>query len=183
MKKVFGLAIILIALLLTVQNAKAQKEKALKIGIVDVEMIVKELPEAMDADKTLQQMAQSFKDSLLSIEKIFGAKMEQYNKQKTMMNPEQQKKEEESLQQLQIEYQKYQQEKLGAQGELAQNREKLLAPIREKVRTAIQKVAKKEYMNFVLDKASPMLLYAEDEFDITFSVLDLLKRGMSGDKK
>ena len=177
MKRSIGIALVLFVLLLTAQNLKAQKDKALKVGIVDVEMIVKELPEAVGADKTLQDMAQSYKDSLLSIEKIFGAKMEQYNKQKTMMNAEQQKKEEESLQRLQIEYQKVQQEKLGAQGELAQSREKLLAPIREKVRAAIQKVAKKEEMTFVLDKASPMLLYAEDQYDITFSVLDLLKRG------
>ncbi len=177
MKRLFGLAVIIIALLITVQNAKAQKEKAIKIGIVDVEMIVKELPEAIEADKKLSELTQMYRDSLLAIEKIFGGKMEQYNKQKTMMNAEQQKKEEESLQQLQLEYQKFQQEKLGQQGELAQTREKLLAPIREKVRTAIQTVAKKETMNFVLDKASPMLLYAEDQFDITFSVLDLLKRG------
>jgi len=174
MKKVIGIAFILIALI-TVQNAYAQK--SLKIGVVDVEMIVKELPEAMEADKKLQEMAQSYKDSLISIEKIFAGKMEQYNKQKTMMTTEQQKKEEESLQQIQIEYQKYQQEKLGAQGELAQSREKLLSPIRVKVRTAIETIAKKENMNFVLDKASPMLLYSEDQSDITFSVMDLLKRG------
>jgi len=178
MKKFFLLTLVVVALLLSVNNVKAQKEKPLKIGIVDVEMIVKELPEAMEADKKLQELAQTFRDSLLSIEKIFAGKMEQYNKQKTMMNLEQQKKEEESLQQIQIEYQKFQQEKLGAQGELAQTREKLLAPIREKVRSAIQSVAKKETMNFVLDKASPMLLFAEDQFDITFSVMDLLKRGI-----
>jgi len=178
MKRLFGLTIAVFTLFLLVQSANAQKEKPVKIGIVDVEMIVKELPEAIEADKRLQELAQSYRDSLLSIEKIFASKMELYQKQKAMMNPDQQKREEESLQQLQLDYQKYQQEKLGAQGELAQQREQLLAPIREKVRTAIQKVAKKEDMNFVLDKASPMLLYAEDQFDITFSVLDLIKRGM-----
>ena len=175
MKKGIGIAIVIIALILTLQNTNAQK--GLKIGVVDVEMIVKELPEAIEADKKLQGLAQSFKDSLLSIEKVFAGKMEQYNKQKTMLTTEQQKKEEESLQQIQIEYQKFQQEKLGAQGELAQTREKLLSPIRDKVRGAIQKVAKKEDMNFILDKASPMLLYSEDQYDITFSVMDLLKRG------
>ena len=178
MKKLFGLSVLILALFLSVNQSKAQKEKPIKIGIVDVEMIVKELPEAIDADKMLQDLAQGYRDSLLSIEKKFSAKMEQYNKQKTMMPADQQKKEEDALQQIQIEYQRYQQEKLGAQGELAQTREKLLAPIREKVRSAIKSVAGKEDMNFVLDKASPMLLYAEDKYDITFSVLDLLKRGM-----
>jgi outer membrane protein len=180
MKKLFGVSVLVLALFLTVNQSKAQKEKEkpIKIGIVDVEMIVKELPEAVDADKKLQDLAQGYRDSLLSIEKKFSARMEQYNKQKTMMTADQQKKEEESLQQIQLEYQRYQQDKLGAQGELAQTREKLLAPIREKVRSAIKSVAGKEDMNFVLDKASPMLLFAEDKYDITFSVLDLIKRGM-----
>lgn len=177
MKHLLGVTVLVFALLITVNESKAQKEKPLKIGVVDVEMIVKELPEAVEADKKLQELAQVFRDSLLSIEKKFGARMEQYNKQKTMMTADQQKKEEEALQQIQIEYQRYQQDKLGAQGELAQTREKLLAPIREKVRSAIKSVAGKEDMNFVLDKASPVLLFAEDKFDITFSVLDLIKRG------
>lgn len=175
MKRLLSIIIIFVAILAITSYSQAQK--GLKIGIVDVEMIVKELPEASDADKQLQDMAQSYRDSLLTLEKVFTERADKYKKQQSTMTVDQQKKEEEGLQKIQIDYQKFQQEKLGQQGELAQSREKLLSPIREKVRTAIKKIAEKEDMTFVLDKASPMLLYAEDKFDITFSVLDLLKRG------
>ena len=176
MKKVFAV-LVLVALTMIATNTAFSQKGTIKIGVVDVEAIVKEIPEAADADKKLQEMNVTFRDSLSAMEKTFVEKAEQYQKQKAMMTPDQQKKEEESLQKIQIEYQKFQQEKFGTQGELAQMREVLLAPIREKVRKAIQKVAKEEQMSFVLDKANPILLYSEDKYDITFKVLDTLKRG------
>ncbi|NNG26892.1 MAG: OmpH family outer membrane protein, partial [Ignavibacteriaceae bacterium] len=43
---------------------------------------------------------------------------------------------------------------------------------------AIEQVAKDEAMQFVLDKSGDIiLLYADAAFDITFKVLDKLKRG------
>ena len=42
----------------------------------------------------------------------------------------------------------------------------------------IQEVAKEEGMNFVFDKAGDvLLLYADAQYDITYKVLDKLKRG------
>lgn len=175
MKKLIAATILIGAIFLFSKTANAQK--GLKIGVVDIETIVKTMPEAATADKKLQDLSKKYRDSLVSLEKKFNSKMEKYNKQKAMMTPKQQKKEEQSLQQIQMDYQKFQQEKLGAQGELAQTREKLLSPIRKKVKIAIEKIAKKEKMSFVLDKSTPILLYAEDKYDITFSVLDLIKRG------
>jgi len=175
MKKFISVILLLAFVFLFSKTANAQK--GIKIGVVDIETIVKTMPEAAAADKKLQDLSQKYRDSLLSLEKKFNSKMENYNKQKAMMTPKQQKKEEQALQQIQMQYQKFQQDKLGAQGELAQTREKLLAPIRKKVKVAIEKVAKREKMSFVLDKSTPILLYSEDKYDITFSVLDLIKRG------
>ena len=174
MKRLVLLIIMLVAL---VSFAQAQKEKPLRVGVVDVEKIVKEIPEALEADKKLQTITVAFRDSLNTIEKNFVERAEKYQKQKTMMTADQQKVEEESLQKIQIEYQKFQQEKFGNQGEIAQLREELLAPIREKVREAIKRVAVKEGMSFVFDKTNPTLLYAEDAFDITLAVMDNIKRG------
>lgn len=169
--------LVIILFVAFVSFAQAQKEKTLKIGVVDVEKIVKDIPEAIEADKKLQVITVGFRDSLATIEKSFVERAEKYQKQKTMMTPEQQKVEEEALQKIQIEYQKFQQEKFGNQGEIAQLREELLAPIREKIRESIKKVAQKEGMSFVFDKTNPTLLYAEDSFDITLAVMDNLKRG------
>jgi outer membrane protein len=50
--------------------------------------------------------------------------------------------------------------------------------VKKKIYAAIEKVAKEEGMQFIFDKSGDiLLLYADEAFDITFKVLDSLKRG------
>jgi Skp family chaperone for outer membrane proteins len=152
-------------------------QKGIKIGIVDVQAVAKEIPESIEAENILLDLSKKFQDTLLLMQKDLEQKFAQYQKQKTMMTADQQKKEEEALQAQNMQLMRYKEEKFGQVGDLAKNREKLLEPIRKKVRDAIEKVAKKEKMNMVVDKGSAFLLYAEDKLDITYSVLDAIKRG------
>ena len=73
----------------------------------------------------------------------------------------------------------YQSDKFGQTGAYAQKQEELLAPIREKVKKAIQEVATTDGIDVVFDRASPAqdILFASDKLDITFKVLDTIKRG------
>ena len=56
--------------------------------------------------------------------------------------------------------------------------DEIFTPVKNKIYAAIQQVAKDEAMQFVFDKSGDIiLLYADSSFDITFKVLDRLKRG------
>lgn len=149
----------------------------LKVGIVDLDEIGQNLAEAKDAEKKLTELGKKFQDTL----QIMQAQLEQefatYQKQKSMMGQEQQQAMEQDLQAQQMALQQYYQEKLGQQGEIMVRRMEFLAPIREKIEKAISKVAKDEGLSLVLDKGNPAVLYAEDKLEITFKVLDQLKRG------
>ncbi len=178
MKK--SMSIVLALMILLSVNSFAQKKSAaadpVNIAVVDVETIVKELPEAIEADKKLKDIGTKWQDTLITMRKDLEGKFQQYQKQKSMMAADKQQKEEESLQALNAQMMQYQEEKFGQQGELGSLREKFLEPIRTKVRTAIEAVAKEENFNLVLDKGSSSLLYVEPKFDITFRVLDKIKR-------
>ncbi|HAW08482.1 MAG: OmpH family outer membrane protein [Chloroherpetonaceae bacterium] len=149
----------------------------LKVGIVDIEIILKEMPEAVDADKKLKEIGTKWQDTLLAMKKDLDDKLQQYQKRKSVMTIDQQQKEEESLQNLNMQLMQYQEQKFGQTGELSATREQFLTPIREKIRQAIQKVAKEEKINLVLDKTSQAVLYYDDKFDLTYKVLDVIKRG------
>lgn len=150
---------------------------ALRIAVADMEKIAKELPEALEADKMLTAMRQKYVDSIQTIEKQYKEKIDAYTKSKSMMTPDAQKKEEDELRNLQQQYVAFQEDKFGAAGELARKRDELLRPLLLKVQQAVQAVAKEEHYTFVFDKAANTLLYAEDKTDITFKVIDKLKRG------
>jgi outer membrane protein len=151
----------------------------IKIGVVDTQIIVSGLPEAIDANKMLTDLKQKYSDSLVTIQKDYTTKREQFEKQKAMMPADKQKETEDQLKAIENQYLQFRDDKFGNQGELVQLTEKILAPIREKVKKAIEDIAKEEGMNFVFDKATtnPVLLYSDDKYDITYKVLDMIKRG------
>ncbi|MGA2298711.1 MAG: OmpH family outer membrane protein, partial [FCB group bacterium] len=94
------------------QSAFAQKgEKAVNIGVVDVETIVKELPEAVAADKLLKDITQKYRDTLMLFQKEYSDKIDAYDKQKSMMTADQQKKEQDAMKAIEIKFQKFQEDK------------------------------------------------------------------------
>lgn len=148
-----------------------------KVGVVNAEVILKELPEALAASKTIEETGLKVRDTLQMMQKEFESRIENYRKQEAMMTADGKRKEEESLNALRTRFLQYQEEKLGNTGEIARMRESLLQPIRVKVNDAIAAVAKEEKINLVLDKVAGLVLYHEDKADITYKVLDKMKRG------
>ena len=164
----------LVAVLLFSSAAYAQN---LKIGIVDIETIVSELPQAKKAEEKLNALGQKYQDSLIQMRADLETRFAAYQKQQAMMPADQKQKEEEALQMLNMQMQQYSEKHFGQAGTLAAKREELLEPIRKSVKTAIDNVAKAEKINLVLDKNEQIVLYSDDKMDITFRVLDQLKRG------
>lgn len=174
LKKSFTLLFVVTLFVLCNISTNAQN---LKIGIVDVAVVVESMPEAAQGEKYIKEISTKYQDTLLSMQKNLEEKLAQYRKQQTMMPKDQQQKTEEELQGQNQQLMMYQQSKFGQTGELAKIRENVLTPLREKVVSAIKEVAKAEKMNFVFDKTNASVLYAEDKFDITYSVIDKIKRG------
>lgn len=168
------ISLAVLALMCAAGIAQAQ---TYKVGVVNTETVLKEFPAAIDAQKKIEEQALKARDTLQMMQKEFETRFEAYRKQESLMSADAKKKEEESLQALRSRYAMYQEQKFSAQGEVAQMREMVFTPIREKVKDAINLVAKEEKLNLVLDKVVGVVLYSEDKADITYKVLDRLKRG------
>lgn len=164
----------LIAVLLTIGGISTSYAQV-KLGFVDTEVIIQQLPEFKDLQSRLQVIEKGYVDTLQALEKNYRSRLESYQKQQSMLNPDAKSREEQELQGLVAQYQQFQQERLGPQGMLARQQAEMLEPIKGKIRGAIDKVAKDEKMTAVMDKA--MLIYFDTKYDITFKVLDNLKRG------
>lgn len=146
-----------------------------KLAFVDTEVIIQQLPEFKTVESQLQTLQKSYVDTLQALEANYKSRVESYQRQQAMLNAEARATEEAQLKGMGEQYLAYQQDRLGAQGQLAQVQAQLLEPIKQKVRSAIEKVAKDEKATAVMDKA--MLIYFDSKLDITFKVLDYLRRG------
>jgi outer membrane protein len=168
------LIISLVAIVLfAVGVAAAQTTKA---AYVDSEKILSELPEAQKASKELETLVNAWQDSLAKMNADLQKQFEDYQKQESLMPAAKKEAEQKRLADLDQRRREYAATKLDArQGEAAQEREKRLAPIREKVLRTIETVAKEDGFTFVFDRAN--VLYADAKVDLTYKVIDRLKRG------
>jgi outer membrane protein len=175
MKKT-SLTLIVLALLLSSVGLFAQTKGASSaiIGIVDVDAVVKEMPEYSSADKEMSEITKKYQDSVMAKRTDIETRYQAYQKQKGMMAADKQQQEEEKFIKESQDLQAYGNEKTQ---EVNQLREKLLEPIRNKVKTAIEAIAKDEKLTMVLSKESALVLYYEPKNDITFRVIDRIKRG------
>jgi outer membrane protein len=167
-------AIVLCVLVGTAAQAQTQK-----IGYVNSTKIFQEYPAALDAQKRIDAIGRPFQDSLEAMQKELQTRYEDYQKKESMMNEASKKAEQQKLVEMERRANEYRVEKFGNEGELARQTERIINPIREKIKTAISNVAKEERYAFVFDKTEQIqvLLYGDPNHDITFKVIDRLKRG------
>ncbi|MGB2869361.1 MAG: OmpH family outer membrane protein [Bacteroidota bacterium] len=166
-----------------VSTATAQTSK---IAYVNSETILRELPEAQQAQKELEGTLKGWQDELEKMGKDLQEGLDDYQKKQALMDPTAKAAKEKSLQDLQQKAREYQYQKFDTrEGEAVKLREKKLSPIQEKVLKAIEAVAKEDGFQFVFDKISNAsnVLYADAKFDLTYKVIDRLKRGTATKSK
>lgn len=164
---------VLLAVFLCTLPLGAQTQK---IGYVNSAKIFDDLSEARDITKRLEALAKPIQDSLQLMQKDIESKVEDYQKKESMLNDAAKRSAVQEVQDLQQRAREYAQRK---DSEMTRQREVMLAPLKEKILKAIEKIAKAERYNFVFDRTEQVniLLYADTRDDLTNRVLDNLKRG------
>lgn len=175
MKKSFFISSILLLLTTSV----FAQTSSIKIGYVDSQVILNQYPPAVKAQSDLDALVQSWNKKIDSMTVALQQAYQSYQQQAETMTADARAAQEQKIVQQQQTLDQFRNSKYNQQnGELYLKQEEFLNPIKEKIFDAIDKVAKEEGMNFVFDKAGDVvLLYADQEFDITYKVLDKLKRG------
>lgn len=166
----------LVSLALAVVLGAASMFGQQRIAFVNSAKIFEELPEAREASKRLEAFAKPVQDSLALFQKRLEEKVEEYQKKEGLMTEAAKKTAQQEIAELQGRAREFAQTK---DQELGKQREKILAPLKEKILRAIERVAKSEKYTFVFDQNEQVniLLYAEPSNDLTNRVLDNLKRG------
>lgn len=176
MKTLIAAAIILACAYIPVHAQQKQQAQSIKIEYIQSDVILKELPEAQAADTVLRNLGTKWQDTLIQMQKQLQDLAKQLD---GPISDEGKQKIRSQAAQLQQQAEQYQNDKFGNTGEYAQKQDELLSPIRKKVKQAIEDIAKEDGVDYVFDKASPAqeILYASDKYDITYRVLDRIKRG------
>lgn len=163
------------ALLFLIALGTMAQQAVLKIGYVNSEKIIAELPEAKESQQKLESLVKSWQDEIEKRGQALQVKFEEYQKQANMLNESAKQVRQKELVEEEQKLNQYRTEK---QQELALQREKIMKPIQERVFKAIERVAKDKKLSFVFDRATEVpVLYADPAYDYTPDVIIYLKRG------
>ncbi|MCL4550903.1 MAG: OmpH family outer membrane protein [Bacteroidetes bacterium] len=147
-----------------------------KIGYVDSDAIMKQLPDYQDTQKKLDAIIKEWQEELSKMERDWKTKYDDYDKRKLILSEQKRVDTEKELVQMENQISKYRQDKFGVKGELFQKQEDLMKPLQNRIFTAIQEVAKDGDYDFIFDRSGNILfLYAKEQYDVTNLVLEKLK--------
>lgn len=147
----------------------------MKIGYVDSETIMKQLPEAQEAQRKIDALVQQWQIELQRMRDEWKAKYDEYERRKLILTDEARAQMEKELTELDRKIAEFQMQKFGPDGELYRKQDEFVKPIQNKIFNAIKEVAIEEGYDFVFDKSGEiLLLYANEKYDLTQKVLNKL---------
>jgi len=167
--------VLLFAFLISTITITAQK--AQKIGYIDMEYILENIPEYNDAQAKINAKAAKWQTEIEKQQKeIDNLKAELIN-EKALLTEELIIDKEEDIEIKELELKQLQIAHFGSDGDLYFLRKQLVKPIQDLVYNSIQDIAKKRKYDFVLDKSSDLImLYTNSSFDISDLVISSITR-------
>lgn len=154
----------------------ASSTAQLKIGYVDSETIMDQLPDAQDAQQRIDALIAEWQEELRNMENDWQKKFDDYENRKLIMSDQKRADVEKELIALENKISNFRQQKFGPTGELFKKQTELMEPVQNKVFNVIEEVAEEEELDFVFDLSGDIIfLYAKPEYDITALVLEKLE--------
>lgn len=148
-----------------------------KVGYIDMEYILQNVPNYTEAKTQLEQKAQKWKQEIeaknLEIKKLTEA----LKAEKPLLTADLIEERETEIKFLETEKLDYQQKRFGPNGDLIIQKNGLVKPIQDQVFTAVQDIAEAKKYDFIFDKSSHLtILFAAKRFDVSDQVIRVLNR-------
>ena len=143
-----------------------------KVAYVTTDAIMKQLPDAQDAQKQLDQFVVDWQGELNKLQQDWQKKFDDYEKRKLIMTEQRRVDAEKELRDIDAKIAEYRNKKFVQNGDMFVKQNELMKPVQDRVFKAIQDVALEEGYDYVFDKSGEILLmYANPKYDLTQKVL------------
>lgn len=155
----------------------AKAQQTVRIGYVDMEYILENVPEYQEASAQLENKVQQWKREIeTELNRIEKMKQDLANERPLLTSELISDREDE----IKFEEKKildYQQKRFGPNGDLITQKLQLVKPIQDQVFVAVQEIAKNRDYDLIFDKSADVItLYAADRLDVSDQVLRSITR-------
>jgi Skp family chaperone for outer membrane proteins len=152
-------------------------QKGARVGYIDMEYILQNVPAYTEAKNQLEQKAQSWKIELETKKSDIENLKSTLKSERVLLTKELIEEREEEIKFKETELADYQQKRFGPNGDLIVQKTLLTQPIQDQVFTAVQDISEAKKYDFVFDRSSDLtILFASKRFDISEQVLRVINR-------
>jgi outer membrane protein len=143
-----------------------------KIGYVDTEYVLNQMPEYATVQQTLDKLEQKWRQEIQQKQKEVKKLEREFEARELLYTEEERARKQESIEQARAEVQQLRQKYFGPEGELYSRQKRLMRPLQERILKATENVATADGYDYVVDKKGETLfLYAQEEHDLSDRVL------------
>jgi outer membrane protein len=162
-------SLILTILFGTIGLANAQQ----KIGYVDTEIILRQLPDYATVQQNLDRIASEWQTELTRMQRDVDAEFQEYQSRELLYTADERQSKQAEIIQQEEELEQFRTRHFGPEGELFKRQEQMMRPIQERILEAVDEVATSGGYDYVLDKSSSTIfLFYRDQYDLSVDVLE-----------
>ena len=173
MRKEFLFIFLALIVVSTIQS----QTKSTKVGYIDMEYILQNVPDYTEAQNQLEQKAQTWKQEIETKKNEINKLKEALKAEKALLTKGLIEERISEIVFLENENLEYQQKRFGPNGDLMTQKLGLTKPIQDQVFTAVQDIAETKKYDFIFDKTSDMtILFAAKRYDISDQIVRILNK-------
>ncbi|MFC5194627.1 OmpH family outer membrane protein [Bizionia hallyeonensis] len=152
-------------------------QRGVRIGYIDTEYILENVPEYQQATSQLETKVQKWKSEIEQQLGTIAQKRKDLSNEKALLTKELIAEREEDIAFEEKEILDYQQKRFGPNGDLMIQKKQLIQPIQDQIFSAVQDIAEAKKYDFVFDKsADVVMLYSAKRYDFSEQVIRSLTR-------
>src|SRR5690606_26566946 len=171
------LKVLFLLIIISTISISAHAQRGVRIGYIDTEYILQNIPEYQEATAQLDNKVQKWKTEIETQLSEIQQKRKDLSNEKALLTKELIEEREEDITFEEKEILDYQQKRFGPNGDLMIQKKQLIQPIQDQIFAAVQDMAEKRKYDFVFDKAADVvMLYSADRFDFSDEVIRSISR-------
>jgi Skp family chaperone for outer membrane proteins len=152
-------------------------QRGVRIGYIDTEYILQNVPEYQEATSQLETKVQQWKSEIEKRLNDVDQKKKQLNSESVLLTKELYEERLEDITFEEAEILDYQQKRFGPNGDLMIQKKQLIEPIQDQIFSAVQEIAGNKQYDFIFDKsADVVMLYSAERYDLSEQVLRTITR-------
>ncbi|MEH6537964.1 MAG: OmpH family outer membrane protein [Psychroserpens sp.] len=169
--------VLFLVTILSLMSFVSNAQRGVRIGYIDTEYILQNIPEYQEANSQLDQKVQQWKTEIELRLAGIDSKKKQLNSESVLLTKELYEERMEDISFEEAEILDYQQKRFGPNGDLMIQKQQLIQPIQDQIFGAVQEIAGGKKYDFIFDKsADVVMLFSAERFDLSELVIRSITR-------